>query len=1077
MSQSGGVHGERPGPIAYMAGNGVAANLLAVAIVAAGLVSLNGITLEAWPTLPFNRIEVSVAYPGATPDEVEESIVVKIEEQVSSLDDVKGVKSLASPGIASVRVELRDGTDIDRALDDIKAAVGRIQSFPASSERPAFREMTNRQSIMRLIVYGDVSERALKELAHRIEDELAALPDVSDVKTSGVRDYEVSIEVPLHRLRALELTLQDISDAIRRGSLDLSAGSIDTQEAQVRVRTLGRHYDQQDFEDIIVLARADGTVVRLGDIAHVRDDFQKVDLLVRHQGQPAAFVEVYRAQGEQVATVASAVRAYLDNELIPSLPDGVGITVWNDDSELFGERVDLLVKNGSLGLLLVFLALALFLEIRLALWVAFGLAVAAIGTLAVVLALDLPINSNGLFAFVLAIGIVVDDAIVVSEHIHHERKLGASGIAAAIRGTRRIQAPLIFAVLTSVAAFSPLLFLPGGIGEILAPVPIILISMLLISLVESMLVLPNHLTSLPGPEWRPTNFVYRFFWWAQSGVDRSLKKFISGPLDRWLRFATEQPVVVIAGAIGMLVLTVSLLPAGIVGTTFADKVEGDFVTVSLEMPDGTPAQRTYEVALQLEAAGHRVIERFTRDRPEDAPPLLSGVTVIVGQRARVEGGGLVPQPSVNPESNIATVEFKLLGAQHREVATGTVLEAWRDEVGFLPYARGVTFASEIIALGNPVEIVLSHPDPGTLVAAADSVLDVLQGFQGVFDIRSDHAPGVKEIQLELRPEARTLGLTLESMARQARAAFFGEEALRVQRGRDEVRVYVRLPDDERNAITDVEEYLIRTPGRAEVPLSQVASLSLGTSPLAIRRKDGQRVVTVTADVDSTEISGPEVTDILAQGVLAELTAADPDLTYTLGGEAQQQFESFDSLTRSFILAMLVIFALLAIPLRSYTKPLIIMAVIPFGLVGAILGHLIMGIEFSFTSAMGFVGLSGVVVNDSLVMIDFIDERLRGGDLAKVAIIEGAKGRFRAIMLTSLTTFLGFTPLILERAIHAKFLVPFAASLGFGILVTTAVLMMVVPALTSIHLRKMMPRGEATSQSFAYQTSAGQSEEN
>ena len=677
MSRNAGHSGEPAGPIAYMAGNSVAANLFMFAILAAGLVSLTGLEREAWPTVPFNTIEVSMAYPGATPEEVEESIVVKIEEQVNSLDDVKAVKSIAAPGMASVRVELRSSTDIGRALDDIKSVVARIQSFPAGAERPEFREMTNRQSVIRLIVYGDISERSLKELAYRIEDDLASLPDVSSVETSGVRDYEISIEVPQYRLRALGLTLADIANTIRNGSLDLSAGSIDTRDAQVRVRTLGQRYDQQDFEEIVVLSRSDGTIVRLGEIAVVRDGFQDTDLIIRHQNQPAVFVEVNRADGEQVMDVATAVQEHIADVVIPSLPDGVGVTIWNDESQNYAERLDILLKNGILGLLLVFIALALFLEIRLAIWVAAGLAVSGIGALAVMLTLDFAINTISLFAFVLAIGIIVDDAIVVAEHIHYERKQGTSGVVAAIRGTRRIRVPLTFAVLTSVAAFTPLLFIPGGIGEVWGALPVIIIAMLLISLIESLLILPNHLSNLHGPEWKPTGAVDRFSTWIQGNVDLVLSKFLKGPLDRALRFATAQPVVTLAGAIGMLILSISLLPAGIVATTFADVVEGDSVTASLEMPDGTTAQRTYEVVRELEAAGHRVIERLSRDRPEDAPPLLSGVTVTVGQRPRVEGGGLAPKPTLNPEANIATIEFKLLSAQQRQISTGVIAQVCR----------------------------------------------------------------------------------------------------------------------------------------------------------------------------------------------------------------------------------------------------------------------------------------------------------------------------------------------------------------------------------------------------------------
>ena len=1042
-----------------MASNGVASNLLMFGILGVGLVSLTGLEQEGWPTVPFNQFEISVPFPGATPEEVEEAIVVKIEDEVRGLADVKAVRSIAAPGMASVRVEVNSGTDMGAKKDEIEAAVGRIQTFPGGAERPQLREMTNAQSMMRLVLYGDVPERALKELAYRIEDDLAALPNVSQVETSGVRNYEISIEAPLERLRALRLTLADIANAIRRGSLDLSAGSMDTEQSQVRIRTLGQSYDQQDFEDIVILGHDDGAVVRLGDIAEVRDGFEDSGLIVRHQGHPAVFVEVSRADGERVMDVARAVRDHVANEVIPSLPDGVGISIWNDDSSAFVERGVILLKNGALGLLLVLIALGLFLQLRLAFWVAVGLGVSGIGALAAMMVFDIPLHAVSLFSFVLAIGIVVDDAIVVSEHIHLERRRGAPGLAAAIRGARRIKVPLIFAVLTTIAAFLPLLFVPAGFGEVWKALPIIVIAMLLFSLAESLLVLPNHLSHhLHGPDWAPRTGVERFVARIQNRVDSLLHRFVEGPLDRGIQFATDWPGVTVSGAVALLVLSISLLPAGIVPATFATEVEGDFAIATLEMPDGTTAPQTFAVAQELEVAGRRAIERLSDGRPADAPPLLSGVTVVVGQRSRVETGGLNPSPTLNPEANVATIEFKLLSAQQRRITAGEVVQAWREEVGVLPQARAITYISQIYTLGNPVEAALSHPDPERLNEIANSTVAGLGAVGGVFDIRSDHTPGVPEVQVGMLPEARTLGLTLDDLAWQTRAAFFGAEAVRVQRGRDEVRVYVRLPEAQRNSITDVESYRLRTPSGAEVPVSRVASLSSGTSPPAVRRQDGQRVVTVSADVDPGVISAATANDILENTILAGLVAEDPELTYTFGGEQQQQLDSLGGLYRGFAIALLLIFALLAIPLRSYTKPFIVMAIIPFGFIGVILGHWVLGVAVSAESFVGIFGLAGVVVNDSLVMIDFTDQKLRDGAPARTAIIEGAKGRFRPIMLTSLTTFLGFTPLILEDAIQAQFFVPFSASIGCGIVFTTALIMFLVPALSSFHLRLTSARG-------------------
>ena len=1061
MSSDPRNHGEPNGPIAYMASNGVAANLLMIGILVAGVVSLFRLDLESWPSVPFHQVEVAVAYPGATPEEVVEGIVIKIEDEVEGLDDVKRIRSVAAPGMGSVRVEMNAGTDMNDAVGDVEAAVGRIQTFPLEAERPQIREMTNAQSVMRLIVYGDLTERSLKEIAFRIEDQLSALDDVTQVETSGVRNYEISVEVPLPRLRALGLTLNDVATTIRRSSLDLSAGSIDTNESQVRVRTMGQSYDQHDFEEIVLLSRADGTVVRLGDVAEVRDGFQDLDLIVRHQGQPAVFVEVSRASGENVMSVAGAVREYIETEVAPSLPEGVGITIWNDESSVFAERAAVLIKNGLLGLLLVLIALGLFLELRLAFWVAVGLGISAVGALAVMFAFDLAIHAISLFSFVLAIGIVVDDAIVVAEHIHLERMKGTPGVVAAIRGTRRIKVPLTFAVLTTIAAFAPLLFIPGGVGQTWKALPTIVIAILVISLVESLLVLPNHLShAIHGRDWEPRTRLERSVVRIQRRVDVLLANFVQGPLHRAVTFATDRPGLTLSGAVGLLILCAGMLGAGIVPFTFATEVEGNFATATLEMPDGTTADRTFEVAQQLEAAGHRVIERLSEDRPADLPPLLAGVTTIVGQRPRIEGGGLSPNPSLNPEANVATIEFKLLDAEERRIPTGDVVQAWRDEVGILPYVRGLSISGQIYDLGNPVEAVLSHPDPERLNGIATSVVGGLQVVGGIHDIYSEITPGIPEVQLAMLPEARTLGLTLDNLAGQMRASVFGAEALRVQRGREEVRVYVRLPGEARNSITDIEDSLVRLPTGAEVPLSQVASLSFGRSPTAIHRQDGQRVVRVRADVDPAVITAGQANTILEDGILAELVAEDPDLTYTFGGEQQEQLESMNVLGPLFGIAMIVIFSLLAIPLRSYTKPFIIMAVIPFGLVGVILGHWILGVTLSSESFIGFFGLAGVVVNDSLVMLDFIDQERAEGFPTREAIIEGAKGRFRPIMLTSVTTFLGFTPLILEPAIQAQFFVPFSASIGCGILFTTAILMMLVPALTSIRLRWLEARRAA-----------------
>ena len=538
---------------------------------------------------------------------------------------------------------------------------------------------------------------------------------------------------------------------------------------------------------------------------------------------------------------------------------------------------------------------------------------------------------------------------------------------------------------------------------------------------------------------------------------------MNGPLDRGVRFATRRPAVVIAGGIATVVVSVALVGGGIVGLIFTEAVEADIVTANLEMPEGTPTHRTAQLASELEAAGHRAVERLSADRPADAAPLLAGVNLTVGMRPPPLGGSIAQEPSLNPQPNIAAVEFKLLDVERRDISATAFQQAWRDEAGEMPEARGLTFVADLLNLGPPLQVELSHPDPERLGAVGDAVVESLRGFDGVFDVQSDHSSGYQEIELELRPEARTLGLTLDELARQVRAAFFGDEALRVQRGRENVRVYVRLPAGERDSIGDVENHLIRTPSGAEVPLGHVAAAHFGQSASSVRRKAGNRVVTVTADVDPAVVTANEVAAVLSGTVLPGLADASPGLTYGFGGQQQQQVESVDGLLRSFVLALLAIYALLAIPLGSYTKPFLIMTIIPFGIVGAILGHLIMGLDLSLTSSIwGVIGLTGIVINDSLMMIDFIDARLRNGAAVKTAIVEGAKERFRPIFLTSLTTFLGFAPLIFEQSIQAQFLIPLGVSIGFGILFATVILMLIVPALAVVYFRfpALRPRAGA-----------------
>ena len=1043
-----------------MARNSVAANVLMLVLVLAGLFAARNLVQEVLPELSLDQVQVLVLYPGATPAEIEESVVRSIEEQIRGVEGLDRTEATASEGFGSVIARFKSGTDISRALNEVKAEVDRIITFPAEAERPQVREITSRQNVIRLLVHGNVPEATLKELAYDIEEGISALPEVSLAEVSGARPYEVSIEVPLRRLRALGLTLDGVAAAVRQGSMELSAGNLSTDTEEVLVRTLGRNYDQADFEDIIVLTRPDGTALRLRDIATVHDGFADTDLSVRYNGQPAVGIDVYRSSDEKVLEIAAAVRDYLAAEVLPALPPGVDVDIWKDDSVEVSGRLGLMIENALLGLALVLVTLALFLELRLALWVAVGLAVSFIGTFLFMELMGVSVNMFSLMALVLALGIVVDDAIVVGESVFAARERGARGTDAAIDGTRRVSSPVLFSVLTTATAFAALLTAPGPQGQLARAIPIVVITVLLISLVESLLVLPNHLAHLPPPDAPQRGRLSRRLKRVRENVDLALKRVVDGPLDRGLRLAVDRPSIVLATAGGLLVITLGIVNAGIVPNQFLTPIEGDVVSANLEMPIGTPGERTSAVAAEVEAAGHRALERIERERGAgagaDVEPLEVGVALTVGRTAALYdplGGNAIEAA----RGHLAAVQFKLIDWERHDIAASTFERLWREEVGTLPDASSLSISSNLITLGLPVHFNLSHPDPDRLAVIADEFTAELNAIDGVFDVRSNLDAGFRELQLELKPAARTLNLTVGHFATQVRSAFFGAETHRVQRGREEVAVYVRLPEDERDSASDVERYLVRTPG-GEVPLGQVASAGFARSAATIHRMDGRRAVTITADVDPVHATGTQVNRLLDDGIVARLSADDSQFAYTVGGQRKQQEEANADLSRSLFLALLVMYALMAIPFGSYSQPLIILAAVPLGMIGAVAGHMILGLSMGIWSMYGLVGVSGVVVNDSLMMIKFINDLRASGIPARDAIIRGAKDRFRPILLTSITTFVGVAPIVFETSTHAQHLVPLAASVGFGILIATALLMLVVPSLVAVQSRWSRPAG-------------------
>ncbi|WOE73883.1 efflux RND transporter permease subunit [Alterisphingorhabdus coralli] len=1037
---------DRGGAVAFMARNGVAANLLMMFLFVTGIIAYGTIVQEVTAEASLDTIQVRVVYPGATPQEVEESIIQKAEEAVEAIENVKSVTSTANEGVGSVLVELELGANLPRALDDVKSEIDQIQTFPAEAEEPEVSELTTRQSVMRIAIYGETSERTLKEIAYGLEDSIAALDEVSYVQTSAVRDYEILIDVPQNTLRSLGLSLTDISRTVGASSLDTPAGAIETTDKEVRVRTVGQNYNQQNFEDIVLLATREGTKIRLGDVATIEDGFEDNDLITRYNGQPVAFVDVYRTSDERVLDVAEAVRFHLEEEFAPSLPDGISYAIWEDNSELLNDRLGLLLDNATLGLILVLVALTLFLDSRLALWTAVGIAATFVGAIFVLEFVGSSINMFSLFGFILALGLVVDDAVVVGENIYAERERGRTGMGAAIAGAQRVTMPVIFAVATTIAAFSPLFAVEGVIGKILSDIPVVIMAVLSLSLIEALLVLPHHLSHLPPPGAPPGNPVRGFLLSVQEKVDTQFQRFVNGPLDKALRFSVTMPYVVLAGAMALLIVAVALIPAGIIKFQFFPDLEADRVTATLELPAGATTEQTERVVQRIEAAGARALKRLDEEAGlEDGESIVRGLYTTVGLVANQGGPTGVEQQIA---SNIARVEYSLLPGDLREISAASFEEAWREELGPVPEAQSFTITSALFSIGEPVNVQLTHPDTEDLERATNELMSELGRFSGVFNIESDQDEGMQEIELRLKPSARTLGVTLQDVASQVRAAFFGSEAVRVQRGREDVRVYVRLPEDERDSIADVQRFRVRVPG-GDVALGSLADVSFSQAPSVIRREDGRRITTVTADVDVDVITGQEVARQLEREIVPRLQNDYPGLTYAFGGEQEEQQSSFDALLGAFGIAMIVVYALLAIPFRSYVQPLIIMAAIPFGMIGALIGHLVLGLSLGILSMFGLIALSGVIINGSLVMIDFTNENLERGMKPAEAVVAAAKSRFRPIFLTALTTFLGVAPITFETSIQAQFLIPMSASLGFGVLFGTLILQVLVPALVVV----------------------------
>ncbi len=1047
------------GPIEWFARNHVAANLLLMMMLVGGIAALPTIQQKIFPDIDIDIISVGVAYLGAAPEEVEEGVCVRIEEEIQGIDGIETITSGASEGWCGVSAELISGYPVDRALSEIKNAVDSIATFPVDTEKPIVSHVQARRNALQIALFGDVSERTLKVYGERMRDEIAALPDVTQVELSGARHYEISIEVSEETLRRHSLTLDQVASAVRRGSLDRPGGSIKTASGEVLLRTKGQAYTKEEFERVVVVTHSDGTRLLLGEVANVIDGFEEDDKYATFGGAPAVMIRVYRIGDQKVLDLVARVKEWV-SKAGARLPDGLEIEVWRDGSRSLRDRLDILIRNGLWGFVLVFVVLALFLRLRLAFWVSIGVPASFAGALALFPVFDISIDPISLFAFILVLGLLVDDAIVVGENVHRHQERGDDAHVAAIRGTQEVATPVIFGILTTVAAFTPLLVSPGPYGQVFSAIGLVVVLCLFFSLVESQLVLPSHLGHMkierrPRADSNELRAGSSGLWRRLrqiAGLWRRLQRITGGSLERvathHYKFALSATLrwryAALAAGVAILMIAASIVGFGHIGFSFFPPIESDYVTARITMPPGTSVEATAAATHEVESAARRMKVALDADLDVDGQSIVRHIFVTIGEQTSSQHGPAFV--NTGGGTNLGEVAIELAGGNIRPIAASVIAQRWREETPPIPGIEELRFDSVLFSGGDPIDIQLAAADVSVLEIVADRLKLRLAEYSGVIDIADSFQDGKREVKLSLLPSAEPLGITLDDLSRQVRQAFYGAEAQRIQRGRDDIRVMVRYPRDQRTSLADLDNLRIRTPEGGEVPFYAVARIERGRGYATINRSDRRRVINVTADVDDAVANANEILADLRSDFMPALLADFPGLSYDLEGVQREQKKTLNALLTDAKFALVLIYALLAVPLRSYGQPLIIMAVIPFGLVGAIAGHLIMRMNLSMMSVFGVVALSGVVVNSSLVLVHYVNQRRSQGIALSDAVREAGVARFRPIALTSMTTFAGLTPLLLEGSVSAQFLIPMAISLAFGVVFASSISLFLVPSL-------------------------------
>ena len=1025
--------------LSIFAANNVFANIVLLLIFMAGGLSLTTMVRESFPQFSVDFITITVPYPGADPEEVEEGICLKLEDALESIEGIKQYTTTSSENIGTGIIEVKEGFDVGEVLDEVKTNVDAISTFPVDAEKPVIKEILFRDSVMLLSLSGDMSEKQLKTWAEEIRDEIKQLQGISQVEVFGTRDYEISIELSEENLRRYNITFEQVAQSVRSSSLNLHGGTIRTRGEEIRVRTVERKYTGEELAEIVVLSDAAGQQVTLGQLADIKDGFVQDPVKAHIDGRPSVFVMVFKTSKEDSLLISKAVNQYLKTK-IKQLPPGAILEDFYDNTAMLKARINLLSRNGLLGFGLVLFLLWLFLDLRLSFWSGLGIPISLAGGLFILWSMGETINMISLFGFIMVLGIVVDDAIIVGEAIYVHRLRGEPPLKAAIEGVAEVGMPVFAAVFTSIVAFIPLAFVGGVMGKFISILPAVVISCLLISLLECLFLLPAHLNHLPDmrKEVRRnpvSRMMIRFQSFMQDGLDR----FITRKYIPFLDFVLHWRYISFATAIATLILTFGLIKGGLIKYQMFPKLDSFIITSTVEFPDGTPAHATEKALKEIEAGFVKIAERTSTLSGE---PLIKKRLVLVGQTLGDR------QSSFGP--HFGSVQFILLEEEKRGIHSNDLLVEWEEEVGAIAGARSLTFKGlEHGPGGAEIEVWLQGRDMDVILAAAENLKNKLHTFDGVIQIRTDFSLGKNELRLRLKPEARNLGLTVDDLARQVNAGFFGQEAFRVQRGEDDIRVKVRYTEEERIHLTSLEQMRIRTRDNREIPLLSVADVDYGPGVSTIKRTDGQRRVAVIADVDPKRANSQEVFAELEKTYFQGLKNQFPGLHISLQGAKKNNRESIGSLMVTFPLALFGIFVIIATIFRSYIQPFVILFTIPFGIIGAVIGHMLFGYDLSMMSMFGMVALTGVVINDAIVLIERINENLAEGMDFHEAIKKGGARRFRAILLTSFSTVGGLSPLILETDMQARFLIPMALSLAAGVTFATVLTLVLIPSLLVI----------------------------